>query len=140
MSKEDVIDVRNPRTGAYDFTLKITGKHEMSQIVESLRENQFIWQQKNVEERIKIMQAWSEVLKEYRSELIDVVTVDTGRKYESIREVDNLSKWIDKWSIIAKKELQPYRSSSSLPMVDDERDYDAYSIAGIICHRNLSIS
>lgn len=138
--KEDIIDVRNPRTGAYDFTLKITGKQEISQIVERLRENQFIWRQKSVEERITVMQTWSEVLKEYRTELINVVTVDTGRKYESIREVDNLSKWIDKWSIIAKKELQPYRSSSSLPMVEAESDYAAYPIAGIISPWNFPLS
>src|SRR5699024_10899981 len=62
------------------------------------------------------------------------------RKYESIREVDNLSKWIDKWSIIAKKELQPYRSSSSLPMVEAESDYAAYPIAGIISPWNFPLS
>ncbi len=137
---QKVMDVRNPRTGKYDYKIVPISQEDLVKQCSFLREGQVSWQQLGVKGRIDVLKEWQVVLREAREEILEAVTTDTGRNRESIREVDGIINWISRWSSIAEKEFTPVTQSTQFDFVEIESDYSPYSLVGIISPWNFPLS
>lgn len=137
---KNVIDVRNPRTGKIDYHIQAPSNEEIVGICQTLRENQENWNSMGIKGRIQVMEKWKKSLEESREELLTAVTNDTGRLGESIREVDNVSKWIDCWSQLALEQLESHSQKTSIFSIHVESDYSPYPLVGVISPWNFPFS
>lgn len=138
--EQKVITVRNPRTGEIDYKIEPPTMDELTTICQNLRESQSQWEQLGVQGRINIFEKWKKVLENSREELITSLSIDTGRERESIREVDNIPKWIDRWSKIAVEQLDTVTQPTVLPSVEAKSDYSPYPLVGVISPWNFPLS
>lgn len=140
VNEREVIQVRNPRTGKLDYQFEVPRDEELQQICTKLRSNQPTWEALGVKGRADVLAKWKEVLLESEEELLAANVADTGRVRESLREVANITKWIDKWSNIAIEEFEFTTQSTSLPSVKATSDYSAYPLVGVISPWNFPMS
>ncbi|HRK75178.1 MAG TPA: aldehyde dehydrogenase family protein, partial [Rhodothermales bacterium] len=89
--------VRNPRTGVLDYTFPLPTPAQIRKEAERLRSNQVAWQQKGINERIEVLQTWKHGISKHLDELIEALTLDTGRRYESELEAKLIAQSIDRW-------------------------------------------
>ncbi len=134
------IDVRNPRTGKFDFSfeeLSFDALHEQSQ---AMRAAQKIWQQKNIEERIAAMLQWKQTVIDHKEELSTALSIDTGRHWETVLEVDLVASSIERWCGIAKDFfVAPQQKKSSIPFLSFQQDLVPFSLVGVISPWNFPL-
>ncbi len=98
--------VRNPRTGLYDYEISPYSFDVLKRKVASMRSAQPKWLSAGIDHRIHVLQKWKNILEENRAELTEVLTLDTGRKLETIAEIDFVFKLIDSSCELARREFQ----------------------------------
>lgn len=140
LQSENTIVVRNPRTGENDYTVKAITEQQLAEVCTDIRNEQVAWNDLGVDGRIEVLEQWKQILIENREVLLDAVSIDTGRRRESEREVDNIVKWITKWSLVAEQQLAPHTTDTSLPTVKSTTDYSPYPVIGIISPWNFPLS
>ena len=132
--------VKNPRTGQYYYEIFPPTFEELSTKTKFMRESQVVWKELGVEHRIKALQAWKEVVNEHREELIDAICMDTGRKWETVLEVDLIASSIDRWSNISRSFFSiTERKTSSIPFLEIEQGYEPYQLVGVISPWNFPL-
>lgn len=115
--------VRNPRTGLYDYEISPYSFDSLKRKVSVMRLAQQKWLSAGIDYRVNILQNWKKVLEKNREELSEVLSVDTGRKLESVVEIDFVLALIDKTCELAQKEFQLHSV---------ELDIEAFSLVGVI--------
>lgn len=142
MATMSEINVRNPLTGKYDYTFVPTSKEELANKVKKLRANQKSWSEKTLDEKIKILKKWEQKLKNNEKEIMNALIADTGRVNESIREFNNISSWIDRWSKLARETLgEPDTVDSNyFPAYEMKQQLVPYELVGIISPWNFPMS
>ena len=132
--------VKNPRTGQYYYEIFPPTFEELSTKTKFMRESQVAWKELGVEHRIKALQAWKEVVNEHREELIDAICMDTGRKWETVLEVDLVASSIDRWSNLSRSFFSiTERKTSSIPFLEIEQGYEPYQLVGVISPWNFPL-
>ena len=132
--------VKNPRTGQYYYEIFPPTFEELSTKTKFMRESQVAWKELGVEHRIMALQAWKEVINEHREELIDAICMDTGRKWETVLEVDLVASSIDRWSNISRSFFSiTERKTSSIPFLEIEQGYEPYQLVGVISPWNFPL-
>ena len=134
------MDVRNPRTGEVDYAITPVTVEELTATCSNLRQAQVNWDAIGVDERIKIMHQWKEVLLESRNELLAAISTDTGRWRESLRETDNLPRWIDRWTKVAQKQFISVVQDTEIKNVQKMNDYSPYPLVGVISPWNFPMA
>jgi succinate-semialdehyde dehydrogenase / glutarate-semialdehyde dehydrogenase len=132
--------VRNPRTGENDYSFKILDEKEVSDICNRLKTNQIRWHTEGVAFRIKVMQDWKIVLAKYQESIIDALTIDTGRRSESVLEMQILFSSIDRWcataeAFFSEKIVKP----SSVPFIEVHQEVVPYRLVGVISPWNFPL-
>ncbi|WP_216638000.1 aldehyde dehydrogenase family protein [Bacillus sp. FJAT-29814] len=144
MKKDSVLvhETRNPRTGEYDYKLPILNEDELIEECTRLRKGQTKWQSLGVEGRIEVLRKWKTALENRREEIMEAIITDTGRLNESVREYENILKWIERWSEVAKEvfELDKPKNSKYVPILEISQDYSAYPLVGVISPWNFPLS
>ena len=114
----EILKVRNPRTGASDYDLKITAPAEINGIATRLRSHSRAWETAGADARARVLATWKDALLTEREHLIDALIVDTGRKRESIMEFDsavgNIARWAERAPMLLSE--APSRDSIVKPM------------------------
>jgi succinate-semialdehyde dehydrogenase / glutarate-semialdehyde dehydrogenase len=132
--------VKNPRTGQYYYEIFPPTFEELKSKISTMRDAQVAWKELGIEHRIKALQAWKEVVTEYKEELIDAICMDTGRKWETILEVDLVASSIDRWSNISRELFSvTERKTSSIPFLEIEQGYEPYPVVGVISPWNFPL-
>ncbi len=92
--------VRNPRTGAYDYSFPVATPEQIAETAKRLRAHGRHWADLAPTNRSKMLTAWANAIKAERPALIDALVVDTGRRRESELEVDsaigNIMRWAER--------------------------------------------
>jgi len=135
------LGVRNPRTGQIDYWITPPPRDKLADVCARLRQGQIGWRQLGLARRIEIVQQWKETLLVHRDELITALTTDTGRRTESVREVDVVGSTIDRWSRIAPEVLsEGDERATSIPVIRVRREFVPYSLVGVISPWNVPLA
>jgi succinate-semialdehyde dehydrogenase / glutarate-semialdehyde dehydrogenase len=132
--------IKNPRTGQYYYEIFPPTFEELKTKTNFMRESQIAWKESGIEFRIKALQDWKIVVEEFKEELIDALCMDTGRRWETILEVDLVASSIDRWSNISREFFSvTKRKTSSIPFIEIEQGYEPYSLVGVISPWNFPL-
>ncbi|MFN4147409.1 MAG: aldehyde dehydrogenase family protein [Runella sp.] len=134
------IPVRNPRTGEYDYEIKVPTPEEIHYQCAQLRKAQTFWSKQPIEKRIEVLQAWKKSVEAQKSALIEALCQDTGRRWETLLEADIVSSSIDRWCGIAHTFFaSASQRSSSIPFLAIEQGLVPYSLVGVISPWNFPL-
>jgi len=137
---QQVYQVRNPRTGLFDYTFPLPSPSEVEARCGSLRAGQPAWSRMPVEERVAALQAWREAMQTRRQRIVDAVCTDTGRHWESELETDLALASIDRWCRIALEALRPQGPKpSSIPFLSLEQQLVPYPLVAVISPWNFPL-
>ena len=134
------IEVRNPRTGKFDYVIVPPPPKLLSQQCHRLRRGQIIWQKLAVEERIAALKKWKQAILSERTQLTEALVSDTGRLSTSIMEIDSFLANIDKWCNLAPQLLQSTAKNTSIPFISLQQTAVPYPLVGVISPWNFPLS
>lgn len=125
--------IKNPRTGQYYYEIFPPNPVDLKNKTMFMRKAQTTWKESGIEHRIDAMQAWKIAIVEHKEELIDALSMDTGRKWETVLEIDWIPLAIDKWSAISKEFFaETARKTFSTPFLEIEQSYEPFSLVGVL--------
>jgi len=134
------LPIRNPRTGEYDYEINITTATELDYLCSTLRKSQVAWSQQEVAHRVETLQTWKNVVETHKTELIEALCQDTGRKWETLLEADIVASSIDRWCRIATEFFAPtQRRISSIPFLSIEQGLVPYQLVAVISPWNFPL-
>lgn len=133
------IEVRNPRTGKFDYVIIPPPPKLLAQQCNRLRRAQFRWQQLGVEGRIEALQQWKQAILSTRDRLTEALVNDTGRLSISEMEIDSFVSSIDRWCKIAPDLLQESLKNTSIPFIALQQSAVPYPLVGVISPWNFPL-
>jgi succinate-semialdehyde dehydrogenase / glutarate-semialdehyde dehydrogenase len=132
--------IRNPKTGDYDFKIEIAQNTQIIDQVEKSRIAQKNWAKKKLSERILVLQNFKEGIKNNRKEIINALSIDTGRNIISQRELDGLCGSIDRWCNSAPLFIDDSEKvSESIPYISIKKHRDPFPVLGVISPWNFPL-
>ena len=134
------MQIRNPRTGEYDYEIFPLSNIELKEKTKALRNAQIAWNENGIKFRINALQIWKEVVELHKDELMEALCMDTGRKWETVLEVDYVISAIDWWSKIAKEFFAGSNKKTSYDSsLVIEQDFEPYPLIGVISPWNFPL-
>ena len=133
------IEVRNPRTGKFDYVIVPPPPKLLSQQCHRLRRGQIAWQEIGIEGRIIALKQWQQAILSDRQQLTDALVNDTGRLSTSVLEIDSFLNSIDRWCNLAPQLLQETAKNTSVPFISLQQTAVPYTLIGIISPWNFPL-
>ncbi|AFY49214.1 NAD-dependent aldehyde dehydrogenase [Nostoc sp. PCC 7524] len=133
------IEVRNPRTGKFDYVIIPPPPRLLAQQCNRARRAQTRWYQLGVEGRIAALQEWKQAILSERQQLTEALVNDTGRLSISILEIDSFLASIDRWCDLAPDLLQESAKNTSIPFIALQQTSVPYSLVGVISPWNFPL-
>jgi len=87
MTDSRTLDVRNPRTGENDASINAWSAADLAAAASELRAAQPAWAARTPEQRVEILERWCNALQADAGDVIDALTLDTGRRKMAANEV-----------------------------------------------------
>ncbi|WP_242049213.1 aldehyde dehydrogenase family protein [Aulosira sp. FACHB-615] len=133
------IEVRNPRTGKYDYVIIPPPPKLLAQQCNRARRAQVRWQQLGVEGRVAALKEWKQAILTRRDKLTDALVNDTGRLSISVMEIDSFLSSIDRWCGLAPDLLQDSAKNTSIPFIALQQTSTPYPVVGVISPWNFPL-
>ncbi|MBN3871175.1 aldehyde dehydrogenase family protein [Nostoc sp. JL33] len=133
------IEVRNPRTGKYDYVIIPPPTKLLVQQCKRTRRAQVRWQQLGLEGRIEALQQWKQAILSGRDRLTEALVNDTGRLSASVLEIDSFLSSIDRWCKLAPELLQESAKNTAIPFIALQQTSVPYPLVGIISPWNFPL-
>ncbi|MCM3570597.1 NAD-dependent succinate-semialdehyde dehydrogenase [Neobacillus mesonae] len=100
----NVILVKNPATGQVVKEVQINTEEEINQAIKAGHDSFKKWAKVNAHERSRLLSKWSQIIKEHKEEIAEIMTLENGKPlYESLGEVDYAASYIDWYAEEAKR-------------------------------------
>lgn len=127
--------VRNPRTGATEFSFPAATAQEVAEKAARLRRNQRGWAARPISERIAIMRRWAAELLAHAKAIGAADGADTGgchtSQFTAFIAVANINGWCeDAEGVLARAHVSG--QSISMPSVHIESQLVPYALVGVI--------
>ncbi len=127
------ISVRNPRTGKNDYEFVPPTKEEITALAAELKQNQEAWSRQGLAARAKVLMAWKEEYAAKQEEILEALTLDTGRHFISFTEVAATLTSIDRWCQEAESLLKgPAGRSAAMPHLRYESQNVPYPLVTVV--------
>ncbi|MFN6464949.1 MAG: aldehyde dehydrogenase family protein [Nostoc sp. DedVER02] len=133
------IEVRNPRTGKFDYVIVPPPPRLLAQQCKRSRRAQVSWQKLGLEGRIEALQQWKEAIVSGRDRLTEALVNDTGRLSTSVLEIDSFLSSIDRWCRLAPELLQDSAKNTAIPFIALQQTSVPYPLVGIISPWNFPL-
>ncbi|MEH2240372.1 aldehyde dehydrogenase family protein [Nostoc sp.] len=133
------IEVRNPRTGKFDYVIIPPPPRLLAQQCNRSRRAQVRWQQLGLEGRIEALQQWKQAILSGRDRLTEALVNDTGRLSVSVLEIDSFLSSIDRWCKLAPELLQESAKNTAIPFIALQQTSVPYPLVGIISPWNFPL-
>lgn len=134
------IQVRNPRSGSYDYEIVPVSTEEVAQACQDLRVNQKDWEASGLDGRLSVLRAFAKAVGNHRQAILDALSTDTGRGYISAMEVDGIGPSIERWAKTAEAHTKVTGKSSALPFIKYTVGYRVYPLVGVISPWNFPLT
>lgn len=137
----ELIEVRNPRSGQIDYRFNAPSADELRASIQELRAAQTAWAAAPLSHRIEVLKRWRTEWIARQGELVEALSIDTGRYLIAGSEVQSVTGMIDRWcglvpSLAAEEEFR----SASMPNISYRSQYVPYSLVGVISPWNFPVS
>ncbi|MGF1935009.1 MAG: aldehyde dehydrogenase family protein [Nostoc sp. ChiQUE02] len=139
MTNDKTIEVRNPRTGKFDYVIIPPPPRLLVQQCKRTRRAQVRWQQMGLEGRIEALQQWKQAILSGRDRLTEALVNDTGRLSTSVLEIDSFLSSIDRWCRLAPELLQETAKNTAIPFIALQQTSVPYPLVGIISPWNFPL-
>jgi acyl-CoA reductase-like NAD-dependent aldehyde dehydrogenase len=141
MCSGELIEVRNPRSGQIDYRFNAPSADELRASIQELRAAQTAWAAAPLSHRIEVLKRWRTEWIARQGELVEALSIDTGRYLIAGSEVQSVTGMIDRWcglvpSLAAEEEFR----SASMPNISYRSQYVPYSLVGVISPWNFPVS
>lgn len=141
MCSGELIEVRNPRSGQIDYRFNAPSADELRASIQELRAAQTAWAAAPLSHRIEVLKRWRTEWIARQGEVVEALSIDTGRYLIAGSEVQSVTGMIDRWcglvpSLAAEEELR----SASMPNISYRSQYVPYSLVGVISPWNFPVS
>ncbi|MEH1805635.1 aldehyde dehydrogenase family protein [Nostoc sp.] len=133
------IEVRNPRTGKFDYVIIPPPPRLVVQQCKRTRRAQVRWQQLGLEGRIEALQQWKQAISSGRDRLTEALVNDTGRLSTSVLEIDSFLSSIDRWCRLAPELLQESAKNTAIPFIALQQISVPYPLVGVISPWNFPL-
>ncbi|QLE44396.1 aldehyde dehydrogenase family protein [Nostoc sp. C052] len=133
------IEVRNPRTGKFDYVIIPPPPRLVVQQCKRTRRAQVRWQQLGLEGRIEALQQWKQAILSGRDRLTEALVNDTGRLSTSVLEIDSFLSSIDRWCRLAPDLLQESAKNTAIPFIALQQTSVPYPLVGVISPWNFPL-
>ncbi|MDZ8138572.1 MAG: aldehyde dehydrogenase family protein [Nostoc sp. DedQUE04] len=134
------IEVRNPRTGKFDYVIIPPPPRLVVQQCKRTRRAQVRWQKLGLEGRIEALQQWKDAIISGRDRLTEALVNDTGRLSASVLEIDSFLSSIDRWCRLAPELLQESAKNTAIPFIALQQTSVPYPLVGVISPWNFPLS
>ncbi|MEH2225306.1 aldehyde dehydrogenase family protein [Nostoc sp.] len=133
------IEVRNPRTGKFDYVIIPPPPRLVVQQCKRTRRAQVRWQELGLEGRIEALQQWKQAIISGRDRLTEALVNDTGRLSISVLEIDSFLSSIDRWCRLAPELLQESAKNTAIPFIALQQTSVPYPLVGVISPWNFPL-
>ncbi|YAF96768.1 MAG: aldehyde dehydrogenase family protein [Nodularia sp. CChRGM 3473] len=133
------IEVRNPRTGKFDYVILPPPPRLLIHQCNRARRAQIRWQQLGLEARIDALQQWKQAILSGRERLTEALVNDTGRLSTSVLEIDSFLASIDRWCGLAPELLQDSAKNTAIPFIALQQTSVPYPLVGVISPWNFPL-
>lgn len=140
MTAASAIEVRNPRTGARDYSFLPDTPAEVAAVAEGLRAAQPAWEQAGVTHRAAVLTQLTEAIQRHHDALHRAVETDTGRRFETGIELSAVGFWVERWSRIAAETFAEDLHDTEFPGIASQAGYLAYPLVGVISPWNFPLA
>jgi succinate-semialdehyde dehydrogenase/glutarate-semialdehyde dehydrogenase len=129
------LPVRNPRTGAIDFSIPISPTEEVAVKAKSLRANQIAWAAMPIGARIGVMRRWLGEVAKRAKDIAAADAEDTGGCHTSYLQgfitMGNIGGWIEDAEAALERAIVS-GPSKSMPQVEVRSQLVPYPLVGVI--------
>lgn len=133
------IEIRNPRTGKYDYVIVPPPVKLLEQQCNRLRRAQQSWFNLGLSGRIDVLLEFKDAIYSTRDTLTEALVIDTGRLSVSKLEVDSFLSGIERWCRLSSKLLQDTEKGTSIPFINLQQTAVPYSLVGVISPWNFPL-
>ena len=133
------IEIRNPRTGKYDYVIIPPPEKLLVQQCNRLRRAQQNWFDLGLDGRIEALLQWKDAINSTRDKLTEALVIDTGRLQESKLEIDWFISSINRWCRLASRLLQDTEKGTSIPFINLQQTTVPYPLVGVISPWNFPL-
>jgi acyl-CoA reductase-like NAD-dependent aldehyde dehydrogenase len=129
------LPVRNPRTGAIDFSLPVSSAEEVAAKAATLRTNQIAWAAMPLADRIAVMRRWLGEVARRNKDIAAADADDTGGCHTSYLQgyitMGNIGGWIEDAEAALERAIVE-GPSKSMPQVEVRSQLVPYALVGVI--------
>ncbi len=133
------IEIRNPRTGKYDYVIVPPPEKLLVQQCNRLRRAQQSWFDLGVSGRIDALLELKDTIYSKQDTLTEALTIDTGRFRESKLEVDSFLSSIERWCRLSSKLLRETQKGTSISFINIQQTAVPYTLVGVISPWNFPL-
>ncbi|MBE9198907.1 MULTISPECIES: aldehyde dehydrogenase family protein [unclassified Nodularia (in: cyanobacteria)] len=133
------IEVRNPRTGKFDYVILPPPPRLLVHKCNRARRAQINWQNIGIEARIDALLQWKQAIVSGREQLTEALVSDTGRLSTSVLEIDSFLASIDRWCRLAPDLLATSAKNTAIPFITLQQTSVPYPLVGVISPWNFPL-
>ena len=136
----EMLEVRNPRTGKYDYEIDVADAAAVASLARTLRGNQPAWRDQGLNQRIETLTRFRDALAANGDDIVTALSADTGRHLIARGELDGLMRTIDRWCHDAPALVEhAERASVAMPQVGIRSQFVPYPLIGAISPWNFPL-
>lgn len=136
----ETLKVRNPRSGQFDYEIRVAECTDISPIAAELRAKQPAWHELGIDGRIAVLERFKAALADNAGDIVAALSIDTGRHTLAKGELGGLLASIDRWCSIAPDiAAVSERPSQAMPEVTIREEFAPYPLLGAISPWNFPL-
>jgi acyl-CoA reductase-like NAD-dependent aldehyde dehydrogenase len=129
------LPVRNPRTGAIDFSIPVASREDVDAVARKLRQHQPAWAAMPITDRINVMRRWLGEVAKRNKDIAAADADDTGGCHTSYLQgyitMGNIGGWIEDAEAALDRAIFA-GTSKSMPQVEVRSQLVPYGLVGVI--------
>ncbi len=138
-----MMQVRNPRTGAFDYEIDPLDAPAIAALAGDLRRRQRHWAALPASERAKMLMLLRAAIARHADAISAALTIDTGRRAISHIEVEGTQRALDRWATIAPELIVRATGevrASATPGITISTRLVPYPLVGVVSPWNFPLT